>query len=172
MFFSRKKLFSNDKTGVLFVCMGNICRSPAAEGVFKHYVSEQGQQDRFFIDSAGTVGSHAGQPPDPRMIKAAECRGYPLDSLARKVVRKDIDEFDLILAMDFDNLMNLYSLAKAEPQHLRLLGSFLEDGISHSQARSVPDPYYGDTAGFEQVLDMIESAVPRIYDYCVETIKK
>lgn len=172
MLFGRKKLFENHQIGVLFVCMGNICRSPAAEGIFKHYVNQRASSDSFFIDSAGTLGSHAGQKPDTRMIKAAECRGYNLDSEARKVVKKDIEEFDLILAMDFDNLMNLYNLSKGEPEHVRLYGSFLEGAQNSSMAKSVPDPYYGNASGFELVLDMIEDATPKIYDYCMNGIKK
>ncbi len=172
MFFQNKKLFSNDKTGVLFVCMGNICRSPAGEGVFKQYIEEQGKSHKFFIDSAGTIGSHAGQPADPRMVKAAECRGYQLDSLARKVNRKDLNDFDLVLAMDFDNLMYLYTVAKSEPDHIRLFGSFLDGAQGNARARSVPDPYSGGAAGFETVLDMIEAATPKIYQYCSESIKK
>ena len=172
MFFSRKKLFASNQIGVLFICMGNICRSPAAEGIFKQYVMEQQQQGRFYIDSAGTIGSHKGSDPDPRMIKAAECRGYNLDSKARKVSRKDLQEFDLVLAMDFDNLMFLYSLLKAEKDHVRLFGSFLPGAKGPTQAKSVPDPYCGKTADFETVLDMIEQAVPAIYDYCLNQIQK
>ena len=167
MFFRSKNQFPDVEHSVLFVCMGNICRSPAGEGVFKHYVDEQGQTEQFFIDSAGTTGAHAGQSADERMQHSAQQRGYVLDSLARKVKRDDISNFDLIIAMDFDNLMNLRHLAASEPEHVRLLGSFLP-GQEGDSAPSVPDPYYGGQQGFERVLDMIEEATPAIYQYLLK----
>ena len=170
MFF-RKKRVPEDKVSVLFVCMGNICRSPAAEGVFKHFVEQQGASDKFYIDSAGTIDSHAGHTPDERMIEAAKSRAYHLDSSARKVNKSDISEFDLVLAMDFDNLMYLYALAKGEPQHVRLFGSFLDGAKGPAQARSVPDPYNGKQADFDLVLDMIEAALPNLFSYCQQLEK-
>lgn len=150
---------------VLFVCMGNICRSPTGEGVFKHYVDEQGFNAQFHIDSAGTIGYHAGSPADERMCVAAERRGYLLQSIARQVDEADLELFDLIVAMDADNLRDLESIAGGPRDHIRLLGSFLPDVTGNDDAPSVPDPYYGGAAGFEQVLDMIEHACPGILEH-------
>ena len=160
------------KISVLFVCMGNICRSPAGEGVFKHYVAAAGQGENILIDSAGTIGYHAGGPADPRMQAAAGKRGYSLDSIARQVSRQDIDDFDLIVAMDIENLENLDYIAGARLPHIRMLGSFLNDSNDPVRGRSVPDPYYGGEAGFEEVLDMIEAACPAMLDHCLELLDK
>ena len=156
-----------EKIRVLFVCMGNICRSPTGEGVFKHHVNERGLNSRFEIDSAGTIGTHAGANADERMSAAAERRGYQLLSRARQVTREDLDTFDLIIAMDQDNLSVLVGLAGGPRENIRLLGSFLPDVADYKTAPSVPDPYYGGAAGFEQVLDMIESASEGISNYCL-----
>ncbi len=158
---------SNKKIAVLFVCMGNICRSPTGEGVFQHYVKQAGYEDSIHIDSAGTIDYHAGNPADQRMQAFAQKRGYSLDSIARKVTRADIDDFDLIVAMDVENLENLDYLAGARLPHIRMLGSFLDDSDDPVMGRSVPDPYYGGDAGFEAVLDMIESACPAMLDHCL-----
>jgi protein-tyrosine phosphatase len=136
--------------------MGNICRSPTAEGVFTRKVTEAGLISRFRIDSAGTHAYHIGNPPDPRTIQAAQRRGYDLTALrARKVEAPDFSRFDYMLAMDEDNLAILKRLMPAgSPSHVGLFMEFApEYGI-----REVPDPYYGGPAGFEQVLDMVESA--------------
>lgn len=140
---------------VLFVCMGNICRSPTAEGVFKHYVEKAGLQDRIFSDSAGTHDYHIGQPPDPRAQVAARGRGYELGHLrARRVGADDFVAFDLVLAMDEHNLSALKRhCARGYAHKLRL---FLEFG--NGSVREVPDPYYGGPQGFETVLDLIEDA--------------
>ena len=159
---------SNNKVGVLFVCMGNICRSPTGEGVFKHYVAEAGHADKISIDSAGTIGYHAGGPADGRMRAAASQRGYSLDSIARQVTRSDLDDFDLVIPMDHDNLAELEHLANGPQSHLRLLGTFLDGANDNARAAPVPDPYYGGAAGFEEVLDMVESACPAILEYCLE----
>ena len=157
------------KVSVLFVCMGNICRSPTGEGVFQHYVAEQGQAEKFAIDSAGTIAYHSGEPADERMREAATKRGYQLDSRARKVTTRDLNEFDLLVPMDTDNLIELESMSGDAKQHVRLLGSFL-DGYEQHNAPSVPDPYYGGAAGFEQVLDMIEAACPNMFRHCLELL--
>ena len=151
---------------VLFVCMGNICRSPTGEGVFKHYVAEAGFADDIHIDSAGTIGYHTGSPADARMQAAAEKRGYTLDSTARQVSLDDFEKFDLIVAMDVENLENLQHLSGNRSDQLRMLGSFLDDSADPVMGRSVPDPYYGGAAGFEEVLDMIEAACPAMLEYC------
>lgn len=141
---------------VLFVCMGNICRSPTAEGVFRKLVAEAGLEERIHIDSAGTIGFHHGAPPDGRAMAAAGARGFDLGSLrARRVVSEDFGRFDLILAMDEDNLADLQRI---RPDDARAqLGLLLEYGAS-SGTKVVPDPYYGGKNGFEQVLDLVTEA--------------
>lgn len=155
------------EVSVLFVCMGNICRSPTGEGVFQHYVEQAGYEDSIRVDSAGTIGYHAGGPADARMQAAAKKRGYSLDSTARQVTRADIEDFDLIVAMDIENLENLDYLAGSRLPHVRMLGSFLDDSDDPVMGRSVPDPYYGGDAGFEEVLDMIESSCPAMLEHCL-----
>ena len=150
---------------VLFVCMGNICRSPAAEGVFRHLVAQRGLTERLDIDSAGTIGHHAGKPADLRMQRAATERGYDLQSRARQVEAHDLDTFSLVVAMDRANLADLEDLHGKPADHLRLLGEFLPKGQqNHAGPPDVPDPYYGGDYGFERVLDMIEHACPAILD--------
>lgn len=144
-----------DKTAVLFVCMGNICRSPTAEGVFRHYVLQAGLGDTVEVDSAGTHAYHVKEPPDRRARAAAERRGISLDNIsARRVRAEDFEQFDFILAMDRDNLALLIDQADAE--HHDKIKLFLE--FSAAQESEVPDPYYGGAAGFERVLDLIEDA--------------
>ena len=149
--------------------MGNICRSPAAEGVFRDYVEQQGVTENFHIDSAGTIDYHSGNPADARMREAAARRGYTLTSVSRQVAPEDLEEFDLIVAMDRDNLAELQYLAGGSRHNLALLGSFLpEHRGAPDQAPQVPDPYYGGAQGFEVVLDMLERACPGIYAACRE----
>ncbi len=145
-----------DKVGVLFVCMGNICRSPTAEGVFRHRVEQARLQNRVLVDSAGTHAYHIGQPPDRRSIATAAQRSYALNGLkARKVVPEDFTKFEFVLAMDRDNLDALQRLRPANHTgHLGLLLDFAPD----QSLREVPDPYYGGPKGFELVLDLIEAA--------------
>jgi low molecular weight protein-tyrosine phosphatase len=157
----------NKQVSVLFVCMGNICRSPTGEGVFQHFVTQAGHEDSIRIESAGTINYHTGNPADRRMQVAAKKRGYSLDSLARQVTAADIEDFDLIVAMDVENLENLDYLASGREPHIRMLGSFLHDSNDPVMGRSVPDPYYGGDAGFEEVLDMIESACPAMLKHCL-----
>jgi len=146
---------SKEKWSVLFVCMGNICRSPTAEGVFRHHVEQAGLADRLHIDSAGTHAYHTGEPPDRRARAAAERRGMSLEGIrARRVVAEDFERFDYIIAMDEDNLARLRDESPEEYHgKLRL---FLEFGAL--KEREVPDPYYGGSAGFERVLDLVEEA--------------
>jgi len=141
---------------VLLVCTGNICRSPTAEGVFRHWVASAGLEQKIFVDSAGTHDYHVGHPPDRRAQSAAAQRGYDIASLrARQVTGQDFLEFDYILAMDLDNLSCLKQIAPA--QHLGKLGLFMEYA-SAWKGEEVPDPYYGGAQGFELVLDMAEDA--------------
>lgn len=136
--------------------MGNICRSPTAEGVFRHQVSEAGQTDLVVIDSAGTHNYHIGSPPDKRAQQAALQRGYDLSGLrGRQVGAKDFYEFDYILPMDRENLANLSQICPPQEQHKLKL--FMEFSRGYSE-REVPDPYYGGNQGFENVLNMVEDA--------------
>jgi protein-tyrosine phosphatase len=141
---------------VLMVCMGNICRSPTAEGVFRHLVRQAGLQDRIHIDSAGTHGYHVGAPPDERSAHHASLRGYDLSELrARRVSAADFERFDLVLAMDWENLALLQEdCPPAHQRKLRRLMEFAPEGFGDV----VADPYYGGTQGFKTVLDHIEAA--------------
>lgn len=151
---------------VLMVCMGNICRSPTAEGVFRHFLRVNMLGDRVEVDSAGTHGYHVGEAPDQRTQRAALARGYNLSQLrARKVAPQDIDYFDLILAMDKSNLDNLRRLAPPDAhERIRL---FMEYAKNFDDDE-VPDPYYGLGHGFDLVLDMVEDASQGL----VEKLKK
>lgn len=141
---------------VLFVCLGNICRSPTAHGVFAGLVEEAGLASEVAVDSAGTGAWHIGEPPDGRAMLAARERGYDLSSQrARQVEVSDFERFDYILAMDRSNLMHLEALAPEE--FSGYLGLFL-DFHPDSSEREVPDPYYGGDDGFNRVLDMVEAA--------------
>lgn len=141
---------------VLFVCLGNICRSPTAEGVFRKLVDEAGLKGHIEIDSAGTHAYHVGAPPDTRSQAAAKRRGIDLSGLrGRRATDADIEQFEYILAMDGENLSNLKAICPPGLEHkIRLFLEFAPD----QPEREVPDPYYGGEKGFERVLDMIEEA--------------
>lgn len=143
-----------DKTRVLFVCMGNICRSPTAEAVFRHAVEQAGLKADIECDSAGTHGYHIGEPPDRRAQQAALSRGYDMSNLrGRQVGKKDFEQFDYVVAMDRRNLALLTDQC---PQvHAHKLALYCDFDADYA-GREVPDPYYGGPQGFEQVLDMIE----------------
>jgi protein-tyrosine phosphatase len=143
-------------SSVLFVCLGNICRSPTAHGVFASQVAAAGLSDTIGIDSAGTGAWHVGEPPDDRAAAAARARGYDLSALrARQVAPGDFQRFDYILAMDRSNLSHLEALRPADfSGHLGLLLDF----HPRSTVTEVPDPYYGGRDGFEEVLDIVEAA--------------
>ncbi len=135
--------------------MGNICRSPTAEGVFRHFVEQAGLADRIFVDSAGTHAYHVGEPPDRRARSAASRRGYSLDKIrARRVADTDFESFDHVIAMDRLNMAALRD--RAEPEHQSKIDLFLS--YSSGDGVDVPDPYYGGASGFERVLDMVEDA--------------
>ena len=147
---------STKKISVLFVCMGNICRSPTAEGVFRKLVSDAGWEERIIADSAGTHAYHSGEGPDRRGMEAADRRGYSLKGLrSRRVRGSDFDEFDYILVMDDDNLAKMHEVAEdGQGGNVHLFLDFAES----STLTEVPDPYYGGLAGFERVLDLVEEA--------------
>ena len=148
---------------VLFVCMGNICRSPAAEIVFRHLVTEAGLDGHIDIDSAGTLGYPRGNPPDPRMADALRARGYTIAGRARQVRADDLDAFDLLLTADEDNLADLRALdpGGTRREKVRLLTEF----CTEHEAPRVPDPYYGGRRGFEQVADLIEDATAGLLEH-------
>lgn len=142
---------------VLFVCLGNLCRSPTAHAVFTHRVEQAGLADRVRIDSAGTHASPHGERPDSRAQRCARQRGYALDDLrSRPVSASDFSTFDLLLAMDEHNLAQLRS--RCPPQHQHRLRRLSEFCLRSSTSAGVPDPYYGNAQGFEHVLDLIEDA--------------
>jgi len=150
------------KSSVLFVCTGNICRSPTAEGVFRHLARERGVLERLRIDSAGMVDYHVGQPPDPRAVEHAARRGYDISDLrARQVSWSDYHQFDRILAMDRGHLRQLKASAPAGSS--ARLNMFLDHSGSW-RGLDVPDPYYGGSRGFEEVLDMVEDASARLLE--------
>lgn len=141
---------------ILFVCLGNICRSPTAEGVFRALIEREGLADRIQIDSAGTHDYHVNKPPDRRAQAAALRRGIDISGLrGRQVLRADLERFDYVLAMDRENLDHLLALSPPEYRHKVRL--FLEYAPQRPE-REVPDPYYGGAAGFDRVLDMLSEA--------------
>jgi protein-tyrosine phosphatase len=144
---------------ILFVCMGNICRSPTAEGVMRSLLRAEVLEDRIELDSAGTGGWHAGAPPDERASDAALRRGVALEGAARQVTMEDFDRFDLLLAMDRENLRELLYVAPNDDARakVRLLREFDPASVAAGDL-DVPDPYYGGAHGFEHVLDLVEAA--------------
>lgn len=148
------------KKNILFVCMGNICRSPAAEGIMKKKINEIGLLANFEIDSAGTLNYHSGELPDPRMILHASKRGYRLDHRARQFnPSTDFEKFDYILTMDDDNYYEITSLDKWNQYKNKIfrITEFLKD----KNITEVPDPYYGGDAGFEKVIEILEKAIDK-----------
>lgn len=151
-----KDLIYKAKTSVLFVCMGNICRSPMAQGVFEHHVAQAGLADLLHVDSAGTHAYHVGEPPDERARRTAQARGIDLSGQrARRIERADLERFDYVMVMDRDNLENVRLMGEGRPG--MRLSLFMEFG-NHWSEREVPDPYYGGSTGFERVMDMVEDA--------------
>ncbi|MDH6353727.1 protein-tyrosine phosphatase [Dysgonomonas sp. PH5-45] len=151
---------------VLFVCLGNICRSPAGEGIFKKLVEDKGLAHRFFIDSAGTGGWHIGELPDARMRQHGARRGYDFNSRARKFDVQDFDDFDIILAMDdsnYNNIMRLSPDLESGQKVYRMTDFSRKYSYDH-----VPDPYYSGADGFELVLDLLEDACGGLLENILE----
>ena len=141
------------KTSILFVCLGNICRSPAAEGVFLDLIHEEGIKKDFYVDSAGTGDWHIGELPDKRMITAARERGIELTSRARQITKEDFRKFEYILVMDDSNYENVISLTNSEEEKKKV--QKFTDFKQSLDAEIVPDPYFGGKQGFEEVLDLV-----------------
>ena len=160
-----------DKTSILFVCLGNICRSPAAEGIMKHVVANYGLEDSFYIDSAGIGSWHVGQLPDRRMRACGERHGYTFDSRARQFRPEDYDRFDYIVAMDEENRHDLLRQARKEEDRKKLL--MMADYLQHHPHQQViPDPYYGDKADFELVIDLLEDACEGLLERLTRRVAK
>lgn len=143
------------KTKIVFVCLGNIVRSPLAENMFRHLTRIDGIEDQFSVDSAGVGDWHTGEPPDSRMRRVAQKHGLVYDGRARQITRRDLQDFDLVIAMDRDNAAYLHRLASSadEEAKIHLLREF--DSLGSAQA-SVPDPYYGNLDDFEEVYQIVE----------------
>src|SRR5437870_4684764 len=149
-----------EKIRVLFVCMGNICRSPLAENVFRHYVKAAGLDDRFEIDSAGIISYHAGESPDERTTAVAVARGIEMTGKARQLKRADFDAFDYILAMDGENRAGIERLQRtpSDKPYIHMLREFDDEANGNLD---VPDPYYGGRSGFENVHDIVDRSCRR-----------
>ncbi len=152
-------------TKLLFVCLGNICRSPSAENIMNHLIKQAGLSDRITCDSAGTGGYHIGSPPDRRMALAARKRDIELLGEARQFQRKDFENFDLILAMDRDNYRNILALDNAGKykDKVRLMCDFCQK----YDLKEVPDPYYGGPEGFDRVIDLLMDAQAGLLEYVI-----
>ena len=151
---------------LLFVCLGNICRSPTAEGVMRALVEDAGLADSVQIDSAGTGEWHVGSPPDTRAVTAARGRGVTLAGAARTVRPDDFDDFDLLLAMDRSNADDLRALARDDDERAKvhLLREFDPESV-RSGDLDVPDPYYGARGGFDEVLDIVQAACAGLLEH-------
>jgi len=155
------------KIRLLFVCLGNICRSPAAEGIMAGIVEKNDLQDIIEVDSAGTSGWHEGDLPDERMRSHGEKRGYDFCSRARKFRRSDFDDFDYIIVMDQNNYTTVKSMASS-PEQAGKIHLMTDYAVQYSSQDEIPDPYYGGSSGFELVLDLLEDACEGL----LQSIKK
>ena len=153
---------------ILFVCLGNICRSPAAEGIFKQKIKDRDLENLFVVDSAGTGGWHVGNLADRRMREAALSRGIELTSRSRKIDDNDLYEFDHILVMDKDNLNAVKSLIKDHTYPINSKIKLILSYSKKSQLDEVPDPYYGGKKGFERVLDLLDDAIDELIDSLID----
>ncbi len=160
------------KKKVLFICLGNICRSPAAEGVFRDMVKKAGLENEIHVDSCGTGGWHIGEPPDSRMIHHAKKRGYDLSDLeARQLdTPADFGNFDYLLTMDESNLKHVRAFDRAKEHHHKIMP--LVSLCKIHSVKEVPDPYYREEDGFEHVLDLIEDACTELLEKIKKELKK
>jgi len=159
------------KTEVLFVCLGNICRSPGAEAVFQSMVEKEGLSSVISCDSAGIIGVHEGGPADSRMQKHANLRGYNLLSIARKFnPLTDFDRFDFIIGMDEDNISDLQRMTRSSKDSAKIY--LMTDFCSSDKYIGVPDPYYGGSSGFELVLDLLEDGCENLLEHIKNSVKR
>ena len=163
-------MIESKKYGILFVCLGNICRSPAAQAVMQRMVDERGLTSRFYIDSAGIGGWHIGDLPDKRMRVHARTRGYELTHRARRIQSDDFEEFDLIVGMDATNVDDLCHKAMTLEQQDKvvMMGDYIRQFPHHDY---VPDPYYEGSEGFELVLDLLEDACDNLLNQIIKQNK-
>ncbi len=157
----KNRSMSQEKIKVLFVCLGNICRSPMGEGLFKHHVRMEGLEDEFLIDSAGTAAYHVGNLSDNRMRELASTRGIELNSRARQIEKGDIDTFDYILAMDTQNYEDIDDLQSGMKPNVYLMRDF----DSEKDSNDVPDPYYGGIEGFEEVYQIVNRSAKTVFEH-------
>ncbi len=152
------------KHSILFICLGNICRSPAGEGIMKSLIKKEGLEDKFEIDSAGIGGWHIGQLPDSRMRKCGREHGYDFSSRARQFEKSDFKKFDTIVVMDNENYRAVTSMAssQADKDKVVRMADFL---TSHREYTTVPDPYYGDYSDFELVITLLEDACESLLNH-------
>lgn len=164
------RLKGKEMVRVLFVCLGNICRSPAADGIMQAIVAEHGDEARWEIDSAGTGGYHVGDLPDNRMRIHARRRGYELNHICRQVRYSDFDDFDLIIPMDANNEMNLKRLSPSLENEAKIvpMAKFIDMALRYDY---IPDPYYEGAEGFELVLNLLENGCANLYDVVSRVIK-
>ena len=151
---------------ILFVCMGNICRSPSAEAVMNSTIKQNDLTDKIKCDSAGTISYHVGETADTRMIRHASTRGYDLTSIARQIQHMDFDLFDYIIAMDSENYDNILALDSEGNYKSKI--SKMTDYSKNYDANEVPDPYYGGPQGFEYVLDLLEDSCSGLLDHILK----
>lgn len=160
---NKKYMMKSGKHTVLFICLGNICRSPAAEGIMKSLVEKEGMSDDFFIDSAAIGSWHIGQLPDSRMRKCGAEHGYRFDSHARQFQKSDFQRFDLIVVMDNENYRAITSMASSQADKDKVVR--IADYLTHHREyTTVPDPYYGDYSDFELVIELLEDACQGLLD--------
>ncbi|HUE95204.1 MAG TPA: low molecular weight protein-tyrosine-phosphatase [Longimicrobiaceae bacterium] len=156
----------NDPIRVLFVCLGNICRSPLAESVFRHLAQREGVEHRFAIDSAGTAGYHVGDPPDARTVQTAQSRGVVVAGRARQFSSADLAAFDYVIVMDSANLSNVKRIAERGGTPARI--HLLREWDPEAAGDDVPDPYYGGVRGFDDVHDIVERSCMRLLEHLLE----
>ena len=168
--FSRRPITKEEPYKIIFVCLGNICRSPTAEGVFQHLVNQAGLGSYFEIDSAGTGAYHVGEPANSKSRAIAEERGVQLLSRARKLEIMDLEYYDLVVAMDYSNHENILHLTKSEELHEKVI--MLRDFDPDPDDGQVPDPYFGGIDGFNQVYDIIERSCRKLIDELHQQVKK
>lgn len=167
--FPRRPITKEDPYKIIFVCLGNICRSPTAEGVFQHLVNQDGLELYFEIDSAGTGAWHVGQPANSKSREVAQERGVELHSIARKLVHSDLEYFDMIVAMDFNNREDILSMSNRSDLHEKVI--LLRDFDPDPDDGQVPDPYYGGMDGFNDVFDIVNRSCTELLNFLKQDIR-